>query len=331
MHDHAFVTIVFDAELELLRLQARSMALYAPADLVQEIVVIDNSARPLAAASVERLLADYGPLRPRVRVLRAAEVTTVPLTKGWRSQQVQKLAIADLLAAPRYVVLDAKTHLIFPLCRDFLEGADGRPTVNVYSYVDHPLRDVLCDVLRYLDVDPAPHIAQFTATVTPFVFDTALMREMMRWIEARSGRRFADEFVLRELTEFFLYSGWLLATGRKLEDVYRFHQRFCQIIWGHLYAVEDCVGAIDAARAAREPFFSVHRKAIAEFGDAQIALVAGFWHERGLFATARDADTFLRGFRDGFVRHRRFDRVRAVPAQVATVLRRGWLKVAARG
>ncbi len=326
MHQYAFVTIVFGAELELLLLQARSMSLYLNPTIVSEIVVINNDSRPLGQSQISKIKEEYGPLKSLVRFYQAKEICNVPLTKGWRSQQVQKFAVANYIKSDRYVVLDAKTHLINNLDIRFLEDESGRPTVNVYSYIDHPLYDVLNYVLKYLGVNPEEHALQFTATVTPFIFDTNLVRDMMIDIEQKSGRSFPDEFVVQELTEFFLYSGWLLSKGIKLEDFFHFHQRFCQIVWGHLFSVDDCKFAIRVASDGAEPFFSVHRKAIARFDLPQHVLISKFWFDQKLFASHNEALEFITSFQKKLNKYQKFDRIRSLPAQMITVLRRMTVK-----
>src|SRR5215469_10750422 len=50
-----FVTVVFEAEYDLLSLQARSMRLYCPLEIVQGILVIDNSRTPISLNRQDRI------------------------------------------------------------------------------------------------------------------------------------------------------------------------------------------------------------------------------------------------------------------------------------
>lgn len=296
-HGLTFVIVGFAAEFPLLQLQARSMAAFVPEGLVREILVIDNSADGMPPRVAESLMNGYGRLSRLVRVVRPEDVCVVPPVRGWQSQQLLKLRAADLVTTDRYAVLDAKNHFVEPLRGDFFEAPDGRARVNVYSYEAHPLRPALERVLDYLGLDPADHVGRFTATVTPFVLDTGIVRAMMRDIECRSGRSFEQEFVARDLTEFFLYAGWIIADGRSLEDTYEFHQVFCPNVWWHSASLAGVRKAVRAARERQTPLFSVHRLALARLNRDSRSVLADFWADRGLFASHEEAHRFLMEFR----------------------------------
>lgn len=318
----SFVSVVFEAELALLELQARSMARFVPADLAREIVLIDNTARGLPAAARTRLLEQYGHLAPAVRVLRPDDIARVPGAIGWRTQQVLKLAVAEQLSGDLYVVLDAKNHFVDVLEAADLVGPDGRPRANAYGYRTHPLRPNLEHVLTYLGLDPAPHVDRFTATVTPFVLDTGLVREMIRDVEARAGRPFAQEFVARELTEFFLYAGWILRSGRRLEDVYSLDLERCPTVWPKAATragVEEAVATVVERDA---PLFAVHRRALATLDPDAVGALAAFWAERGLFPTADAARAFVAEFQRTYRRTARVQRLRELPYRLRSVPRK---------
>src|SRR5262249_23294214 len=155
-----------------------------------------------------------------VRILRGGDICAVPGTIGWTAQQVLKLSVADQLSTEHYVVLDAKNHFIDRAGSSLFVASDGRARATVHGYKNHSLRPMFEHVLAYLGLDPNDYLERFTGTITPFTLDTALVRTMMQDIERSRGRPFADEFVANDLTEFFLYSGWLVANGRSLDQVY---------------------------------------------------------------------------------------------------------------
>lgn len=296
----SFVTVVFEAEFALLHLQARSMAVFVPRDLVREIVVIDNSARGMPADVRDGVMAGYGALAPLVRILRARDISRVPSTTGWRSQQVLKLCVAELLDGDRYVVLDAKNHFVRTLEPSFFTAADGRLRAVFYSYSTHTLRGDLEHVLRYLGLDPADHVEHFTATVTPFALDATVVTAMIRGIEERSGNDFAREFVANDLLEFFLYAGWIVAGGRSLEDVYDSDQVYCPIVWldaAHLAGVQD---AVRTAEERQTPLFAVHRRALAKLDRDSSAAIAEFWVRSRLFPSTEEAGRFIGDFQRAY-------------------------------
>ena len=317
-----FVSVVFETEFPLLRLQARSMARFLPESLCREIIVLDNSTRGMPGGERDALLAEYGGLRPRVRVLRPSDVARVPGMVGWQSQQVLKLLVAEHLGADRYVVLDAKNHFVDTPDVGFFQSPDDRARVNTYGYEQHPLRPNLEHVLEYVGVDPAPYVGSFTATVTPFVLDRELVLAMVADIEARSGRPFAEEFAAHELTEFFLYTAWIVARGRPLEDVFDFHQVFCPVVWPRRADRAGVEAAIAQARSGRTPLFAVHRRALNRLDDEGARALATYWTDLGLFESVPAAERFVRDFRAAFVRTERAKKVRELPYRAVTVLRR---------
>lgn len=309
----AFVSVVFEAEYLLLQLQARSMQLYLSQNMVSEIVVIDNSRQVMPQAFKDELLENYGHLAPLVQILAAKDICTVPSTIGWRRQQILKLEVSKYLESERYVVLDAKNHFVASPKIDFFQSLDGRARVRMYSYETHPLRPALEKVLTYLDLNPAHWVGRFTATVTPFILDRSIVQAMIAEIESISGRAFADEFVANELTEFFLYSGYILRSGLKLEDVYDPHQIFCPVIWPRSADLKGCQRAISLVEDRCRPIFSIHRNALARLHDDSLHILALFWMERHLFDSVADANHFTLDIRRIITQEARGQRLRDIP------------------
>jgi hypothetical protein len=317
-----FVSVVYEAELALLHLQARSMARFVTPTSVAEIIVIDNSSAGLGKRASDALIAEYGDLAPRVRILRPAEICRVPRTTGWRSQQVLKLCVAHHIRSDAYVVLDAKNHFVAPMRSEFFLSPDGRGRVTAYSYRNHPLRPSLEKVLAYLQLDPAPFIDRFAATVTPFVLDSGTVRAMIADIETASGRSLAEVFVSHELTEFFLYSGWVLKSGRSLEDFYDLQENGCPTVWPRAATLEGVRAAVRQSSARGAPIFAVHRNALAALpGDASAEL-ASFWTGAGLFPSAAEAERYIDDFAREFVKQARKQRVRELPLRAVVLSRR---------
>ncbi|MEL4320446.1 DUF6492 family protein [Leifsonia sp. YIM 134122] len=325
-----FVGVVFESEFALQRLQARSMARHLPADEVERVIVIDNSATGMTDAERSRLTAEYGVHAPVVSVLRPADITALPSASGWRAQQVLKLAVAASIPGRRYVVLDAKNHFVRSPAADFFVAADGRPRGRAHSYRDHPLRHDLERVLAYCGLDADAHLDRFTATITPVVLDADAVTGMIAGIEERSGRTFAREFVGRELTEFFLYSSWLLSHGTTLDEAFSLDQPSSPNIWPSTAQSGPVQAAIEAADEATAPLFSIHRTALANLDPEPTALLCSFWVRSGLFEDLAEAEAFVTGFRADFERARHGRRLRELPPRVLAVARRTARSVARR-
>ncbi len=326
----AFVSVVFEAEFGLLGIQARSMARYLPVDATDEIIVIDNSRRGMPAPLVRRLLEDYGPHASHVSILRSDDITKVRGAVGWRTQQVLKLLVATRLRAERFVLLDAKNHFVGQWSPSLFEAPDGRMLVGMSAYDTHPLRRDLEHVLRYLHIDPAQHVGSFTSTVTPFVLSTALVRELITEIEASSGRSFTREFVKNDLTEFFVYAGWLLNHSPSLMEVYATGLKVGPTVWPRGATVAGVTSAIEAVTAGGHPMFAVHRMALSRLDADAAALLAAFWAERGLFDSLDAATSFVREFPAMLAREQRAQKRADLPSRVWSAPRAIRRKIAAK-
>jgi hypothetical protein len=322
MHNLSFVTVVYESEYPLAVLQARSLARYVQLDLIHEIILIDNSDQPMPAQWATEILNEYGPLRGRVRFLRAAEVCKVPLTSGWHKQQILKLTVAFLVQSEFYVVLDAKNHFVWSPGRDFFVTSDGRPCVNAYSYQEHPLRAKLEEVMDYLGLRPAAYVNFFTATVTPYTMRTQWVRELVLDIGDGSASRFAQVFVAKELAEFFLYAGWLVRAGHDLSQTFLFHQRFCSVIWQDHCAESAVQERIEVANETQAPLFSVHRIALKGMPVESCALVSAFWVRRELFQSEAAAQAFIERFRVNHSSHSTKSLLRSLPYEISQLRRR---------
>lgn len=325
-----FVSVVYEAEYPLLELQARSMAVHLRADQVRDIFVIDNSAKGMPEALRRALLADYGPLARMVTIFRPEDICRAPGAVGWNAQQVLKLSIASRVRSRYFVVLDAKNHLIGPLPVGYFEAADGRLRVPSYSYETHPLRKNLEHVLGYLHLDPSPQVRRFTATVTPFALNTAVVTSMIADIERRSGRSFAREFLQNDLTEFFLYAGWIIAQGHELREFYDLDLPLAPTIWPRAAGVPGVIAATASADEGRSPFFAVHRRALAVLGAESARLLADFWAGRGLFPSPAAAREFLAGYARLHEREAKAQARRDLPRKLLAVPRKVRRKLMSR-
>lgn len=213
----SMVTVFFEAELGLARLQARSLDALGGATNFARIVVIDNTHRGISRQVKNRLLADFGQFRTRVVFVRPADLVDLPTAPGWMAQQVLKLMAYQMVDTSHYVVLDAKNHWIQTTDSSTFIGQDGRARGASHTYRGHALESRVAEVMRYLGVDPDGWIDHFLVTHTPVVMETSVVAELVEGIEARSGRAFAVEFLERDLLEFPLYASWIIANHGELK------------------------------------------------------------------------------------------------------------------
>jgi hypothetical protein len=292
MRKYTIVTVAFEGDIELMSLQARSMKLYSDPSLIEEIIVVDNFTGQKSKRWEENLLNDYGHMAQKVRIVPAAEIANTHELSGWYSQQVLKLAVAKIVGTDRFLVLDAKNHLIKPLTRDFLETPEGKTRINGYGYSKHPLRLRLENTCSYLKTDVP--LDKFVRTSTPFTMITSVAKSIVRNIEKDEKCDFALAMSKHGFTEFFLYAATLAKVG-VLDDLYDWNQPFSPDIWTwgaqDLAVVEKAVN--EAKRDISGPFFSVHRGAIRLLFPVCRDKICELWTERSLFQNTDEAYEFL--------------------------------------
>jgi Family of unknown function (DUF6492) len=291
---YTFVTVAHEEDWSVLGLQARSLHLYLPEDLVAEILVVDNSSAGAPAEFLEALLRDYGRLAARVRILSAQEVGDIPDgTEGWFSQQILKLMVSNEIATDRYIALDAKNHLVFPLRRSFLEIGDKIPSW-LTNYEKHTLRPYLEKSLRYFGVNPHDHVRAFLPAITPYTLPTAIVRDLIRVVVQREGKPFPAAFLEQRFSEFFLFAAFLRVL-EKTEEIYDFSGIPCSTIWDEnaIRGARNLMHHIRRAQKNALPFFAVHRRAVPWLDDKSRRTIAEFWHQRGLFPSVADGVDWL--------------------------------------
>ncbi|MFI8633281.1 DUF6492 family protein [Microbacterium sp. NPDC077663] len=295
-----FVTVVFEAEIPLLELQARSMSRYLDPSSVDRILILDNCVLGLSGHSRRRLLREYGALQRRVRFARTTELIDPGATGGWRSQQAAKLAIARRVETPHYVVLDAKNHFTRATRAAEFVDATGRAFGRSHPYTSHPLRGSLVGTLTYLGADSSQierAVSAFPPTATPFVFDTDTVRALMDDIERRSGLVFAEEFERRKLLEFFLYAGWVETRGPGLPVLRNNLPIPSPTVWPKAASVDGIRAAVAEHRRDDAAVFAVHRQVLAAADPVTRDRIAEAWTTFGLFPDAASAGSFIRRFR----------------------------------
>ena len=299
------VTVVFEAEVPLLELQARSIERHVKDGLFEEYVVIDNTRDGLSPRARERIRAELGG-HGDILTFTSGDVLGAGAdlaSSGWRSQQILKLMVARLLATDRYVVLDAKNHFIESTTRaDFFDWATGRPHGGIHSFEQHPLRPQLEHVAVALGLEPALAVQRFTATAPPVVLDCRVVNAIVADIGAGDPRRFALEFERSGYTEFFLYSAWQVARGATLDDLVSGRSLVSPTVWAGGSGPADVRAVLDQADASDTTTLAIHRRALAKLSPESVHDLAEFWTRHGLFDTSGDAERFIRRFRIVYLR-----------------------------
>jgi hypothetical protein len=297
------VTVVFEAEVPLLELQARSIARHVQDGVFDEYLVIDNTRRGLSPRARRRIRAELGTHSSRLTFTSRSEFPTPPGTTGWRSQQSLKLMAARQLTADHYVVLDAKNHFIEPTTRaDFFDSVTGLPHGGIHSFEWHPLRPQLEHVAAALGLDPAAAVDRFTATAPPVVLDRRVVNEIVADVGGGDPDLFPCEFEQAGFTEFFLYSAWQIARGATPDDIVSGRSLVSPTIWAGASTPDDVRSALERAVRSATTTLAVHRRALVKLRPEGVRELAAFWTRHGLFRSSADAKRFIRRFRIVYVR-----------------------------
>lgn len=328
------VTVVFSAELPLLKLQARSVARYVDAAALGSIVVILNDPDEARChRGVEALRGEYGHFADRLRIvppsalldspdgfgarLRTAWVAggrrrfKAPFRRarprvnptgwcgnnGWSMQQAFKLLSARACTASHLVLLDAKNHFLQPVCAARFVAADGRARSRTVL-PDAKQREWIEASFTALGL-PAPPLGPVPPTVTPFAIEHSLLVEGAARLTRRLGP-LECFFALRRrrATEFMLLYAVL---DRGTGDWWRLFAAglpASHTVFRPPEAGDPGDAAmLEAVRALRlrpAALAGVHRTRLERLGAETRRELLGLWMDHGLVADADELDRLLR-------------------------------------
>lgn len=286
---YTFITVAHNIDQPLLKLQGRSLNRYLDRSMVKEVLIIDNSVNE--KLDLNQVIPQYGSLP--VKVITANEVANITIkTYGWITQQILKLMISKQVTTKKYVLLDSKIQLLRPLTIIDLESPDGKIRSELTNFHGHPLEKHLINCCNYLSIDPLSVINGFLPTTPPFIMITDIAKQLINDIESKENCSFAETFLKNQLTEFFLYSCYILSIGKKLEDYYTFDNVLRFGLWGH-YNNASMQSTIKDALDV--PFLSVHRRCYKNMDNITIKMLAQLWYNQNLFSSYQDAERFVKG------------------------------------
>ena len=202
-------TVVFQEELDILKLQARSIELYGHDVGVIRVILNDDSTVDPAW---------WGKLADQVEIIPRSRFGSTWCDNGWVSQQVLKILGSAQSTNTWSIILDAKTILIKQL--DAFDSQD-RPQVGWIRI--HPVFVDSQQIINQLfDIEMT---RQLGPGGVPFFINNEQSRLMIQDIESRTGIDFAKWFQAQgKVTEFMLYTGYLqsrnlLSTLYNTDDV----------------------------------------------------------------------------------------------------------------
>lgn len=201
------ITVVFQKELYLLEVQARSIDLYIAPDQVKQIYVLVNDNTEV----IQQInSAWWGRHQDKVVVLDRDRFGVDPTLDGWSSQQYYKLAVAAHSTAKWSMCLDTKTWFVQALDFNKLFDNNGRarfkcfPTIEVFI-------DAQNFVEKFFNIESKQVVGPGGV---PFMFHSESIRKLPEYLEHQHQLSLFDFFrkhvkLPSLVTEFVLYSGWM--------------------------------------------------------------------------------------------------------------------------
>jgi Family of unknown function (DUF6492) len=149
-----------------------------------------------------------------------AEDTLVHATipNGWAKQQTAKLAIAQHVETDHYLIIDDDTFLTRPFGMTELLH-NGRAIMNK-TEIDFPFFFLWSAQVLGVDFDKVVQAAPFHMAITPEIFVTSVVRDLVNTLEKRHGTFPAWQRYLADhkFTEYCLY--WIYLLDRGETDLY---------------------------------------------------------------------------------------------------------------
>jgi hypothetical protein len=207
-----FITVVFQVELPLLEIQARSLDLYVKPQDVNQIVVVVND-NDYVADMID--CAWWGQHSDKVIIKTTSKYDLIG--NGWENQQLLKLRASADATSTWAMVLDTKTWFVQALNTAKLFGANGKP--NVGSVPGKP--DVFVQgrefVENYYNIRMPKVIGP---NGVPYMFHVSTVKDMISEFDDFDTFFQTNVRGPNCITEFFLYSGYVIKRYGNIEELY---------------------------------------------------------------------------------------------------------------
>ena len=259
------VTVVFEPELEVLQLQARSLALFVKD--IDGIVVVVNQDQ---ACRIDTRW--WGINQHKVTVMHRNIFGYGWSPNGWVSQQALKLLTSSQCASKWAVILDAKTIFVSDFELDEIKPTVGALDIYPVFEFSRDIANALFGVSLSQQLGPGG---------VPFIINTQQARDMIAWIKNHTGQSFADWFQQQgRLTEFILYSAWIQYRLGSLNIIYNTETTTTipvNLCHSEVAQFEQKLSQMTAATTV-----SIHRNAWTQLTNNQQKKYMDFLHSRGI-------------------------------------------------
>lgn len=213
------ITVVFEPELYLLELQARSISLYIDHTRIRNIYIVVNDDNHLCNSIDPQW---WGKNADKVNIIHRSFFGDTSMLDGWSSQQLYKLCAANIADSEWSMCLDAKTWFVQPLDWEKLFDHDGRvkfssfPTIPVFQPAQTAIEQYFDIQLSYV-ISPGG---------VPFMFHTETVKDMINYIPDFFRFFCVNVNMPSYMTEFMLYSGYVIKKYQSYTVLYTGQQHY---------------------------------------------------------------------------------------------------------
>jgi hypothetical protein len=208
------VTVVFESELPVLRLQAQSIDLYCRDLGARSIYVIVNDSDSVAQQIDP---AWWGSMSHLVQIVPRSMFSTEFVENGWVSQQILKILGASLSYNTWTVVLDAKTIFVKDILLSSIVDHQGRICVGRLPI--YPVFETSRQIVNQLYNINISN--QLGPGGVPFFFHNNTVRSMIAETSSQINQNFPLWFQQQGmLTEFILFSGFVYHKYGSFKQLY---------------------------------------------------------------------------------------------------------------
>lgn len=290
------VVVGFTGELRALKLQARSIRLYARHGTFSRIYIVvnDNAFSHFRRYFESEVLPEYGDHADRVELVDYRALTGKPFKKtGWRSQQALKLLVARLVDAPQYLLLDSKNHFIRSVDQSCFIAPDGRLRTHMYPVITgfETYFEAACNYFGVSHPEVRPIVMP---TATPVMMVSKHVSALLELVESREEVSFFTFFMeSRRFTEFYFYYVYLCSVPGAFDQAYSLSNKPNVTFFAN--SADDHQKVADSSKALDGPdiyLLGVHRH-VFEIGLAEnLSVISELWRRFGLVSSDSEAEYF---------------------------------------
>jgi hypothetical protein len=299
------VSVFCGRDLELLRLQARSIRLYFDRPGLGRVIYLWNDTASLPGRLRDELATDLDGIDYELvpAAILGVEADAIEFD-GWTTQQALKLLATRLTNGDRYLVLDAKNHFLWPCSVGDFVGSDGRAIVPFEELANsHSFQ--YC--LRFFGIDLDVAAVRGALNVTPFLLEAALVKRLLTALEQKHGAALVELFLAHQhkLTEFMAYQVFAITEGRALTEIFQETETpIAENVWGLTVQAEgQFKTCLDRARSGQTKVLGLHWMACCILSAEQSETICKIWVDRRLVNSVAQGQGIINsvktGLRDG--------------------------------